>query len=170
MRIAELLLEDLDNEISNTRRTLERLPDDKGDWKPHAKSMPLGKLAMHCATMPLFGYYILEDAGMDMANSTHPQADFTWKGHEAAVAQLDENAAKLRARLQAATDDELLAHWKFSYGPAVISDAPRTLTYRSMFFNHLVHHVAQLGVYLRLLGVPVPPLYGPSADEPWEMK
>jgi uncharacterized damage-inducible protein DinB len=170
MRIADILLEDLDSEISNTRRTLERLPDDKGDWKPHEKSMALGKLAMHCATIPLFGYYILEDDGMDMANSPRPHADMTWHGHEAAVAALDENAGKLRARLAAATDEELQKHWKFTYGPAVISDATRTKTYRSMFFNHLVHHTSQLGVYLRLLDIPVPALYGPSADEQWEMK
>ena len=170
MRIADVLLEDFDVEILNTRKTLERLPDDKGAWVPHDKSMPLGKLGMHCATMPLFGYYILEDSGMDLTNSKRVHADLTWKGSAVALAQLDENSAKLRERLAAATDEVLMTDWKFSFGEHVISHASRVKTYRMMFFNHLVHHTSQLGVYLRLLDLPVPALYGPSADEQWTAK
>ena len=86
MTTAELLLEDFDVEISNTRRTLERVPNDKPDWVPHEKSMKLGKLAMHCATMPLFGYYILEDDGMDMANSKRPQSSLAFESRELCLA------------------------------------------------------------------------------------
>jgi uncharacterized damage-inducible protein DinB len=170
MTIAEILLEDFDTEISNNRRTLERLPEDKPEWVPHAKSMPLGKLAMHCATIPLFGHYILEDEGMDMANSSRPHASLVWEGRDHALAQLDAAAAKCRASLAAASDDDMEKIWRFSFGEHVISEVTRSQTYRSMFFDHMIHHVAQLGVYLRLLDIPVPALYGPSADEQWMPK
>ena len=172
MSIAEVLLEDYDVEISNTRRTLERLPEDKPEWAPHAKSFKLGKLAMHCATMPLFGLYILEDDGMDLAdpNPKRKHSDLTFVSIENMLAQLDENAAKCRAALAAASDENLSAMWKFSFGEHVISHATRSKTFRMMCFDHLIHHTSQLGVYLRLLDIPVPALYGPSADEQWSPK
>lgn len=170
MSAAELLLEDFDLEISNTRRTLERVPEDKADWAPHEKSMKMGKLAMHCATMPLFGYYILEDDGMDMANSKRPQASLVFESRELCLERLDESAAKCRAALSAASDEDLAKLWPFSFGEHVISNVSRSMTYRMMCFNHLVHHTAQLGVYLRLNDIPVPALYGPSADEQWAPK
>ncbi len=170
MTIAEVLLEDFDIEISNTRRTLERVPEDKPDWVPHAKSMPMGKLAMHCATIPLFGYYILEDDGMDMANSKRPHAPLVYESRELCLARLDESAAKCRAALVAASDEHLAKLWPFSFGEQMISNVSRSKTYRLMFFNHMVHHTAQLGVYLRLNDIPVPSLYGPSADEQWSPK
>src|ERR1700761_8901159 len=148
MTNAELLLEDFDAEISNTRRTLERLPDDKSDWAPHEKSMKLGKLAMHCATMPLFGSYILEDDGMDMANSKRPQSSLAFESRELCLARLDESAAKCRAALAASSDEDLAKLWPFSFGEHMISNVSRSKTYRMMCFNHLVHHTAQLGVYL----------------------
>ncbi|NYF81146.1 DinB family protein [Granulicella arctica] len=167
MTIAEILLQDFDIEISNTRRTLERVPEDQNDFKCHDKSMPLGKLAMHCATLPLFGYYIVEDEGMDMAAPKRPHIPLVFTTREAALQQLDEAAAKCRASLAAASDEHLSAPWKFSYGEMLISNVPRSLTFRQLFFNHMVHHTAQLGVYLRLNDIPVPALYGPSADEQW---
>jgi uncharacterized damage-inducible protein DinB len=170
MKIADVLLLDFDNEISNTRRTLERIPDDKGDWKCHDKSMPFGRLAMHCATIPLFGHYILEDDGMDMANSKRPHMALEWKGRDHALAALDDVAAKCRASLASASDDSLAANWKFTFGEQTIFNGPRALAFRSMFFDHMIHHVAQLGVYLRLNDIPVPGLYGPSADEQWSPK
>jgi uncharacterized damage-inducible protein DinB len=170
MTIAEILLEDFDSEITNTRRTIERLPEDKGDWAPHEKSMKLGKLAMHCATMPLFGYYILEDDGMDMANSTRKHADLTFTTVAAALERLNESAAKCRAAIAAASDEHLSADWKFSFGEHLISHHSRSKSFRIMCFDHLIHHTAQLGVYLRLNDIPVPALYGPSADEQWAPK
>jgi uncharacterized damage-inducible protein DinB len=167
MTIAEVLLLDYDIEISNTRRTLERVPEDKNDWVPHDKSMKLGKLAMHCATMPLFGLYIMEDDGMDLADPnpkrTHASLAFTTR--EACLQRLDESAAKCRAAIAAASDEHLQTNWPFSFGEHVIGNNSRALTFRQMCFNHMVHHVAQLGVYLRLNEIPVPGLYGPSADE-----
>ena len=170
MSTASLLLEDFDIEISNTRRTLERVPNGMTDWVPHEKSMKLGKLAMHCATMPLFGFYILEDEGMDMANSKREHASLVFESTELCLARLDECAAKCRAALAAASDEHLAALWPFSFGEHVISNESRSKTYRMMCFNHLIHHTAQLGVYLRLNNLPVPALYGPSADEQWAPK
>ena len=97
MTIAEILLQDYDVEISNTRRTLERVPEDKPDWAPHEKSMKLGKLAMHCATLPLFGYYIMEDEGMDVANSKRERIPLVFTTRAACLQHLDETAAKCRA-------------------------------------------------------------------------
>jgi uncharacterized damage-inducible protein DinB len=165
--IAEILLQDFDIEISNTRRTLERVPEGKNDWAPHEKSMKLGKLAMHCATLPLFGYYILEDDGMDLANSKRPHASLVFESTALCLERLDESAAKCRAAIAAASDEHLAALWKFSFGEHVISHNARSLAFRQMCFDHLIHHAAQLGVYLRLNDIPVPALYGPSADEQW---
>jgi uncharacterized damage-inducible protein DinB len=170
MTIAEILLQDYDVEIANTRRTLERVPEDKPEWVPHEKSMKMGKLAMHCASLPLFGYYILEDDGMDMATSTRPKTDFTFTTRDACLERLDETSAKCRAALAAASDERLSALWKFTFGEMVISNNPRSMSYRQMCFDHLLHHTAQLGVYLRLNDIPVPALYGPSADEQWAAK
>ena len=170
MTVSEILLQDYDIEISNTRRTLERVPEGKNDWKCHDKSMNLGKLAMHCATLPMFGYYILEDEGMDLASSKHPHMSLEFTIRENALRQLDETSAKCSAALAASSDERLSAPWKFSFGDHLISNNPRSLTFRNMFFGHLIHHTAQLGVYLRLNDIPVPALYGPSADEQWSPK
>ena len=170
MTIAEILLQDYDIEISNTRRTLERVPENKNDWKCHDKSMPLGKLAMHCASLPLFGHYILEDDGMDMAAPKRPHVPLEFTTREAALKQLDESAALCRASIAAASDEALAKPWKFSFGEHIISHGPRSLAFRAMCFDHLIHHTAQLGVYLRLNDIPVPALYGPSADEQWSPK
>jgi hypothetical protein len=170
MTIAEILLQDYDVEIANTRCTLARVPEDKPEWVPHAKSMKLGKLAMHCATLPLFGYYILEDEGMDMANSKRPHVPLVFTNRADCLERLDESAAKCRAALAAASDEHLSALWKFSFGEMLISNNPRSMSFRQMCFDHLLHHTAQLGVYLRLNDIPVPALYGPSADEQWTAK
>lgn len=167
MSTAELLLLDFDTEISNTRRTLERVPDGKNDYKCHDKSMPLGKLAMHCAALPMFGYYILEDEGMDMAAPKRPNIPLVYTTNAAALEMLDSSAVKCRGSLAAASDEHLSKTWRFSFGEHLIAEKTRAETFRHMFFNHLIHHTAQLGVYLRLNDIPVPALYGPSADEQW---
>ena len=158
-----------DSEMSNTRRTLERVPDDKSDDKPHEKSMPMGRLAMHCATMPLFGSYLIEDDGMDLANSKRPHSDLAFKSREDCLAN-STRTPRSAAPSSGASDEALAAPWRFSFGDQLISNDSRSLSFRRMFFNHPIHHVAQLGVYLRLNGIPVPALYGPSADEQWSPK
>ena len=170
MKMTDLFLAELDREASGTRKALERVPEGKNDWKCHDKSMALGKLAMHCATLPLFGYYILEDEGMDLAAPTRPHASLEFTTREAALKALDEGAAKCRAALVAADDEHFQKIWPFTWGEQVISKGPRSLAFRGMFFDHLIHHTAQLGVYLRLNDIPVPALYGPSADEQWSPK
>jgi uncharacterized damage-inducible protein DinB len=167
MTISEILLADYDTEIANTRRTLERVPEGKNDWVPHDKSMKLGKLAMHCATLPMFGVYVVEDEGMNMANSTRPHMDLNFTTREACLKAADDAASKCRAAIAACSDEDWQKAWKFSFGEQVLFNEPRIKTFRMMCFNHLIHHTAQLGVYLRLLDLPVPALYGPSADEQW---
>ena len=170
MTIAEVLLRDFDTEISNTRSTLERVPEGNNDWAPHEKSMKLGKLAMHCATLPMFGVYVIEDEGMDMAASTRPHMDLNFTTREACLKAADDAAAQCRAAIASASDEHWQKLWKFSFGEHVLFNENRIKTFRMMCFNHLVHHTAQLGVYLRLLDIPVPALYGPSADEQWSPK
>ena len=168
MKIADVLLLDFDKEIDNNRRTLERLSDPlNAAWAPHTKSMPLGKLAMHCATIPLFGHYIIEDDSMDMAAPTRPHMDLVWQSRDHALAALADSAAKCRASIAAASDETLSKPWRFSFGEHLIGEAPRCAMFRNLCFDHMIHHVAQLGVYLRLQDIPVPALYGPSADEQW---
>ncbi len=170
MTIAEVLLLDYDIEISNTRRTLERVPEDKSGWVPHTKSMPIGRLAMHCATLPLFGLYVIEDDSMDLAKPIRPHVPLVFTTRDECLRHLDESAAKCRAALETADDEAMVRPWRFSFGEHLILNTPRAVAFRQMCFNHLVHHTSQLGVYLRLNDAPVPALYGPSADEEWAAK
>jgi uncharacterized damage-inducible protein DinB len=163
MTIAEALLLDYDAEIQNTRRILERIPEDKPDWKPHDKSMPIGRLAVHVARLPDFATTILTTDNLDLGSRKFPPMVF--EGREKLLAQLEETSTEARHALQSASDERLLANWKLSWGDKPIAEGPRAVLYRTMFLNHLVHHRGQLSVYLRLNEVPVPGLYGPSADE-----
>jgi uncharacterized damage-inducible protein DinB len=162
--ISEVLLLDFDAEIANTRRTLERIPEADPEWKPDEKSMPLGRLALHTACLPEFCTNILSTTELDMAK--HASPDFIFQSTEHLLSELSRTSAKAREHLAAASDAELQVNWKLCFGDRVFVDEPRMVLYRTMFLNHLIHHRAQLGVYLRLLKVPVPGLYGPSADEP----
>jgi uncharacterized damage-inducible protein DinB len=165
MTTAELLLQDYDMEIAMTRKILERVPEDLPDFKPHEKSMPLGKLTMHVALMPFFGLTILTTPSLNMATDKLQWPDSTFRTRDTTLATFDSFAVECRAALAAASDEDLAANWKFAIGDRVISDGPKSLAYRHMFMNHLIHHRAQLGVYLRLNNLPVPGVYGPSADE-----
>jgi uncharacterized damage-inducible protein DinB len=168
MTVAEILLQDFDVEMAGTRRTLERIPGDRPEYKSHEKSMAMGRLAMHVATLPNFAKTILTTPELDMMRPTEPRVDLTFRTTDHLVATFDVGAAAARAALAAASDEELAATWRFSFGERLISNYSRSLTYRLMFFNHLLHHRAQLGVYLRLNEIAVPGLYGPSADEPFQ--
>jgi len=167
MTTAELLLQDYDAEMKGTRRVLERVPDGNPEYKCHEKSMPLGRLAMHVATLPNFGKTILTTPGMDMADPNHKWPDMTFVSRDATLATFDKTSSEARAALASLSDADLAANWKFAFGENVISNSPRSQSYRTFFFNHLLHHRAQLSVYLRLNDIPVPGLYGPSADEPF---
>jgi uncharacterized damage-inducible protein DinB len=126
----------------------------------------MGKLTMHVATLPKFGTFILTTPSMDLTTAKWPDMNFV--SREKLLADFDALAAEARAALAAASDADLATPWKFSFGERVLSNSPRSLAFRHMFFNHLIHHRAQLGVYLRLNDVPVPGTYGPSADEPFK--
>ena len=163
MPISELLLPELDQEMKITRTTLERVPADKPDFAPHSKSMPLGKLAPHVAQLVGFGLTVLTTPELDFSKGSYKPLPFE------SVPQLleafDDGAAKVRAALEATPDKAWTEPWKLSFQGKAIFEGPRFLAYREMFLNHLVHHRAQLGVYLRLNNKPVPATYGPSADD-----
>jgi len=164
MTISEALLPEFDQEITNTRKTLERVPD-KPDFFPHPKSMPLGKLAPHVAELAGFGLSVLNTQQLEFSASGYKPLPF--ESAAQLVRVFDEGAAKVRRALLNTSDEAWKANWKLIFEGNAIFDGTRFLAYRQMFLNHLVHHRAQLGVYLRLNNIPVPAIYGPSADEPW---
>ena len=162
MPIADTLIMELEREAQTTRRVLERVPDDKLTWKPHAKSMSLGRLAQHVATIPggISGMARLDSYDVEKF-SEPPQLEST----AAIVAAFDESVAQAKANLAATDDAAMMKDWSFNMGGNPIMTVPRIGVYRSILLNHLYHHRGQLTVYLRLLDVPVPSIYGPSADE-----
>jgi len=163
MSICELLLPELDEEMKKTRTTLERVPADKKDFAPHPKSMPMGKLAPHLAQLANFGVTILTTPELDFSKGSIKPLPF--ESSDQLVKAFDEGVAKVRAALQATPDTAWKQNWKLSFQGKPIFDGERFLAYRQMFLNHMVHHRAQLGVYLRLNEKPVPATYGPSADD-----
>jgi uncharacterized damage-inducible protein DinB len=163
MPISELLLSEFDEEIKKTRTMLERVPEDKKDFAPHAKSAPLDKLAPHVAQLAGFGLSILTTPELDFSKGSYKPVPF--ESAKQLVGVLDEGAAKVREALKNTPDDAWTQSWKLSFNGAPIFAGTRFLAYREMFLNHLVHHRAQLGVYLRLNEKPVPATYGPSADD-----
>jgi uncharacterized damage-inducible protein DinB len=163
MPISELLLPEFDEEMKKTRKTLERVPVDKKDFAPHPKSMPLGKLAPHVAQLAGFGLTVLTTPELDFAKGSYKP--ITLESTDQLLSVFDEGAAKVRAALQKMPDSAWTESWKLSFQGKPIFAGQRFLAYRQMFLNHLVHHRAQLGVYLRLNEKPVPATYGPSADD-----
>jgi uncharacterized damage-inducible protein DinB len=163
MPISDLLLPEFEIEMTKTRTTLARVPVEKPDFAPHPKSMPLGKLAPHIAQLAGFGLTILTTPELDFSNRTYTPLQM--ESAEQLVRVLDEGAAKVRGALSATGDEAWKQGWRLSLQGKTLFEGSRFMAYREMFINHLVHHRAQLGVYLRLNGVPVPSIYGPSADE-----
>jgi len=163
MSISELLLPEFDSEVQKTRETLERVPFDKETFAPHPKSMPLGKLAPHVAELAGFGATVLTTPELDFSNAPSRQRPpFDSAG---LLKAFDENASKARSALKSLPDGAWTENWKLSFQGKPIFSGNRFLAYRQMFLNHLVHHRAQLGVYLRLNEKPLPATYGPSADD-----
>jgi uncharacterized damage-inducible protein DinB len=160
--INDLLLLEFDEEAKKTRAMLERVPVNP-DFKPHAKSMPLGKLAPHVAELAGFGYTILTTPELDFGTATFTRVPF--ESGEQLVKAFDAGAEKVRTALKQTPDAAWNESWKLSFQGKPLFSGSRFLAYRQMFLNHLVHHRAQLGVYLRLNDVPLPAVYGPSADD-----
>ncbi len=166
MQLTELFLAQLDSEARRTRKTLEKVPEGKGDWKPHAKSMPLGRLAMLVARMPSWLSLIINQDELDVVPKPGPSnVDMKPLNSAAALVKaMDEDVAAARGALASTTDGHLMTHWKLLAAGKVVGDDPRYIVIRDTF-AHLAHHRAQLGVYLRLNDITVPSVYGPSADD-----
>jgi uncharacterized damage-inducible protein DinB len=163
MRISEALLPEFDHEMANTRKTLERIPEDKLAWKPHEKSMTLGRLAGHVAELPGFGTTVMQTDSLNLSAGKYQPLIAT--SREQVLAAFDKKAAESRAALAGASDEHWMKPWSLEYKGKTMFTMPRVAAVRSMMLSHIIHHRAQLGVYLRLNNVAVPSIYGPSADE-----
>jgi uncharacterized damage-inducible protein DinB len=163
MSIAQALLPEFDHEMANTRKTLERIPENKLDFKPDPKSMPLGRLAGHIAELPSWGGMTLTTDSLDIDPAKFEALIATSRAQ--ALAVFDKNIAATRAALASASDADLMKPWTLSMKGSPMFTMPKVGVIRTMVMNHVIHHRAQLTVYLRMTGVPVPALYGPSADE-----
>jgi uncharacterized damage-inducible protein DinB len=166
MTIGQSMLPEFDQEMQNTRKILERVPDDKWGWKPHEKSGTVGWLAGHVATLPDWLTTTIRTTELDYAPVNGPsyQPPKTDNRQEV-LAAFDKCAAEARAALSTVSDADMMAGWKLLAGGQEVFTMPRVACIRGFVMNHLIHHRAQLGVYYRLIGVPVPGMYGPSADE-----
>ncbi len=160
MSVAGTLLPEFDQEMATTRRVLERVPSDKGTWKPHAKSFPLAHLAQLVSGMPGWITNMLTRTSLDLGG--YP--GYSYEKTETLLAAFDKNVADARAALAASKDADYQVPWSLKHGDRVLMTMPRGVVVRQTI-NHLVHHRGQLTVYLRLLDVPIPPIYGPTADE-----
>jgi uncharacterized damage-inducible protein DinB len=167
MRIADLLLPEYDDEIAITRRVLERVPDERGEWKPHPKSFPMAHLAQLVARMPSWVAMVIEKPELDI---NPPAAERQFAGYSiektaALLKTFDENAAAGRVAIAKCSDERFMEPWTLKAGGQVVRTDTRHFMLRTTVLNHIVHHRAQIGVYLRLVDVPVPQMYGPTADE-----
>lgn len=162
MSIAETLFSEFEQEMKTTRRMLERVPTEKGQWKPHEKSFSLGHLAQLVSWMPGWITNTLTSDSLDIGG----QSGYSYEKTETILDVFDRNVREAREAIAAATDADMAKPWSLKMGDKVLMTSPRGVTARQ-HLNHLVHHRGQLSVYLRLLDIPVPSIYGPTADEPW---
>lgn len=166
MRISEMLLPEFDQEMTNTRTLLQRVPANMADYKPHEKSMILGRLAGHVAELPSWATRIVDTEFLDlkpvMSGGYKP---YVCSSADELVGTFDKHVKEAREALTRATDNVLNQTWSVRMGEKIVSSATKLQMIRSLCMNHLIHHRAQLGVYLRLNNIPLPALYGPSADE-----
>ena len=166
MGLAATLLPEFDQEMANTRKCLERVPEDKLDWKPHDKSMSFGEITTHMANLLSWTTLMIEQDSFDIAppGEDPPRVDPAGS-LESALAMFDKNVAVAHTAMEGASDELLLAPWTLLMGGNEVFKMPRVAVFRTMIMNHMIHHRAQLGVYLRLNDVALPAMYGPSADE-----
>ena len=165
MPIVDALLPEYDHELATTRRLLERVPEAEFGWKPHEKSMTLGQLAGHVANIPFWLSATLNAPFYDVnAGDKEARLDPPLS-REVMLKEFDERVSKARASLAQTSDAEMMAPWALKSGGHEIFSMPRVGAIRSFVMNHLIHHRGQLSVYLRLKDVPLPSMYGPTADE-----
>jgi uncharacterized damage-inducible protein DinB len=160
--IADALLPEFDHEMAVTRKLLERVPEDKFTWKPHEKSMSLVELSTHVATIPSWGVPTLNETELDFGGQNVNTAATS---RADLLARFDKNVAATRAALVGKTDAEMMAMWSLKHNGQKLFTMPKAAVWRAFVLNHHVHHRGQLSVYLRLNDVPVPAMYGPTADE-----
>jgi uncharacterized damage-inducible protein DinB len=161
--ISNSLIPEVENEAATARKCLERIPADKFSWKPHEKSMQFGRLASHISEMFLWTKHTLEDGGIDFA--TMDYKPFEPKSTEELLEHFDNAVAETLATLRNTSDETYMEPWTMRNGEQVYFTMPKIAVMRSFVMNHIIHHRGQLSVYLRLNDIPVPSLYGPSADE-----
>lgn len=157
------LIAELKNEAAKTKKMIERVPAEKADWKPHDKSMTLGRLTLHVIDMTDWITYTIKSDELDLAGS-FPNDPMPADG-AGLVKRLDKLEAEAINALENVTDEELNKPWTLRHGDHIIFTMPKKAVLRDMCFNHIIHHRGQLSVYLRLLNIPIPGMYGPSADE-----
>jgi uncharacterized damage-inducible protein DinB len=160
--IAQTFLPEFDQEMATTRRLLERVPSDKGQWKPHPKSFALAHLAQLVALMPGWLTNILGETSLDLGAAK----GYSYETTETLLGVFDTNVREAREALSKASDADFGVSWSLKHGERVLMSMPRVAVVRQTI-NHLVHHRGQLTVYLRLQDVPIPSIYGPTADEGW---
>ena len=162
MTIAETLLPEFDLEMATTRKLIERVPGEKGQWKPHQKSFALGHLSQLVATMPGWITTTLRQTDLNLAGAP----GYSFEKTETLLGLFDKHVGEAREAIAESSDSDFGVDWSLKFGDNVLFTIPRSVAVRQ-HINHLVHHRGQLSVYLRLLDVPVPSIYGPTADEPW---
>ncbi|HWT02404.1 MAG TPA: DinB family protein [Pyrinomonadaceae bacterium] len=165
MGLGESMLPEFDHEMANTRRTLERIPEDKLDWKPHEKSTTMGGLATHLSNLASWAVLMIDKDEFDAAPEGQPLRAKPVESVQEALETFDKNVAAAREAIKGASDEHLMKTWTLLAAGRTIFTQPRAGVLRGFIMNHTIHHRAQLSVYLRLNDVPVPSLYGPSADE-----
>ena len=166
MSISASLLPEFDHEMANTRKALERIPEDKFDWKPHEKSWAMGGLATHLANLPIWTVYTINRDSLDLAPPDGGSFKVEEKRSRGEILEdFDKNVAAARAAIAGASDEEMLKPWTLLKAGVTLMTLPKVAMLRSFVMNHIIHHRGQFTVYLRLNDVPVPSIYGPSADE-----
>lgn len=166
MAIRDTILPEFDHEMATTRKTLERVPEGKPDWKPHDRSMSISRLAGHLAELPMFGAVTFQGDSFDFqAPGASPPQPTVMTSRKQLLELFDKNVAAARAAISQASDGDLQKTWTLLNGGKTMFSMPRIAVLRNMILNHIIHHRGQLSVYLRMNNVPVPSIYGPSADE-----
>jgi uncharacterized damage-inducible protein DinB len=166
MKISDALLPEFDQEMASTRKTLERVPEDKFDWRPHPKSFTMIALATHIANMVGWTVNIMAEDSFDVAPpGAPPYKEEPVASKKELLERFDKAVGAARAAIAGASDEHLMATWALLQGGKTMFTMPRIVCLRSFIMSHTIHHRAQLGVYLRLNDIPVPAIYGPSADE-----
>jgi len=166
MTIAQALLPEFDHEMANTRKALERIPDDKLDWRPHEKSFDMRAMLTHMANMPKWSVMTINESSFDMEpEGEEPIKEEPVETVEGALEMFDANVAAAREAIANASDETLMASWSLLKAGEEVLTFPKVAVLRSFIMNHMIHHRGQLTVYLRLNDLPLPALYGPSADE-----